>query len=133
MAVFEEVRFSWEGREYALNDDDQIMRLIWRLEEILPWPELGKARVDLPLGKIASCYALALRHAGAKVTDAEVLRGMFHGGEDLAERALKACVTLQALMIPPDHLKQKPGKPGAAGEQAGSSPSATGSSSDKAG
>ena len=51
-------------------------------------------------------YATALRHAGARVTDAEVYSGMFDKGNQ-QRAAMNAISALLALMVPPEHLQEK--------------------------
>lgn len=134
MSSFEEVGLTWEGREYVIPADG-VLRVIAKVEDVITLGELAVAQKRIPLAKLATAYGVMLRAAGADVTDEQVYSGMFaNGGKDMPRRAMQAALTLQALMIPPEHLRAtKPGKGGAATGPAASSRSATGSRSGKAG
>lgn len=136
MAIFEEVKLIWQGQEYVIPADN-MLRLIARLEDVLAIGDFVKAEASgkIPFAKVAICYGMALRHAGAKVTDEEVYRGMFGaGGGDLMRLGRTSYYMLMGLMVPPESLRSggvDPGKGVGAEANAGaSSPSATGSSSE---
>ena len=132
MAIFEEVTLSWKGRDYKIPPD-RVLRCIAVVEDVLPLGALAKSTFgEVKLARLAEAFAAALRYAGAPVTDEEVYSGMFEGeGGKLAAQARAYVYALQALMIPPEHLrpKEKPGKSEATSEEerAGSSQSATSS------
>lgn len=108
MAVFEEVKLTWKGREYSIPPD-QVLRLIAKVEDIIPFAELASISPrKVPFARIAAAYGAMLRHAGAAVTDEEVYEGMWAGGgKDLKRLAVTAVLTLQALMVPPAALREQ--------------------------
>lgn len=109
MDVFKEVTFTFDGVEYVLPAEQQL-RAIAKIEDVLTLGELGRAQGGgrIPLAKLAIAYGIVLRECGAKLTDEQVYNGMFKdGGRELARRSLAAIVALQALMIPPEHLRAK--------------------------
>jgi hypothetical protein len=131
MSVFEEITLSWNGKNYVIPPDD-VLRCIAKIESVCTLGELAshQLRGQLPLAKISMAFAVALRHAGAKVTDDEVYGALFQdSGQEMQRMASQAIFTLQAMMIPPEHLRAPAGKAEAAGERAASSPSATSSRS----
>jgi hypothetical protein len=95
MAIFEEIRLRWDGREFVVTPD-RVMACIAKIEDHITLVELkGYAeRGTAPLGKLASAFAAVLRHAGARVTDEEVYAGMFRSG-----------AMLLLMMIPPQSLQ----------------------------
>lgn len=122
MPIFEEVRLSWKGKDYVIPAND-VLRAIAKVEDVLTLGELGSARGDgrVPYAKLASAFGALLRHAGASVTDEEVYNDLFSGGpKDLPRSALAAIVTLQTLMIPPEHLRATKKADGEAGRAASS-------------
>lgn len=138
MPIFEDVRLSWEGRDYVIPAD-QVLRVIARLEDVVTLGALHRflASGVLPLAKIAAAYGIALRAAGAEVTDEHVYAGMFTGRE-LQKRAAAALTALQTMMIPPEAIRAQMGQAAgnaraAASRRGASSPRRTASRSDKAG
>lgn len=131
MAVFEEVTLTWEGKEYKIPPE-RVLRCIAVVEDALPLWKLAQTAVgEVRLAQIAEAYGAMLRFAGADVSNEVVYARLFDGdGGEIAKKARTYCFTLQALMIPPEHLraKEKPAKKGSATKKAGSSPSATSSS-----
>lgn len=129
--IFAPVVMSWEGVEYTIPAAN-MLHCIAEVENVLTLGELANARerARLPLAKLAIAYGIALRYAGATVSDEEVYAGMFKdAGAELQQRSFGAIVTLQALMVPPAHLRAEPGKGNGAGEaMAASSPDITKSS-----
>lgn len=129
--IFKPITMAWHGTEYTIPADE-VLRCIAEVESVLTLGDIAnmQARSRLALAKIAIAYGIALRFAGAQVSDEEVYAGMFKdAGAELQRRALGAIFTLQALMVPPEHLRAEPGKAnGGAGETAASSPSVTSSS-----
>jgi hypothetical protein len=127
VAIFEEVTLTWDGREYKIPPE-RVLRCIAAIEDVLPLWKLAQATVgEIKLADISQAFGAALRFAGANVSNDEVYARFFEGdGAELAAKARAYCFTLQALMIPPAHLRGKDtaGK-GEAATRAGSSPSAT--------
>jgi hypothetical protein len=72
---------------------------LWELNTYAQNPEKMQFR------KVATGFAIALRHAGAKVTDEEVYEGMFDFRDQ--SRAASALATLITMMVPPEALQEK--------------------------
>lgn len=134
MAIFEDVPIKWDGKEYTIRGNE-VLRLVAKIEELFTMGELHDCLMlgRVPFAKLAMAYSVILRHVGlTNITADEVYDKMFKdGGQELRSRGIQALVTLQTLMIPPEHLKeaagQAPGKGSAAiaGPAAASSPSST--------
>lgn len=128
MPIFEPVTVSWEGVDYVLPGGE-ILRTIARVEDVITMVQITRSieNRDLPLAKISQAYGILLRACGARVSDEDVYERMFKG-DDLQAVALRAVVTLQSLMIPPQKLREKMaaaagGKPEGATSTSPSSPS----------
>lgn len=112
MHLFEEVKLTWGGKEYTIPPDG-MLRCIAEIEDVMTLGELANAQGKgrLPLAKLSTAFAIALRHAGASVTNEEVYAGMFEGGGvELRRRSMTAVFMLQAMMIPPESLRAPLGK-----------------------
>jgi len=105
MAVFEGIELSWKGVPYELNGDDQIMRVIADVEDHVRLADLIDGKTP-PMAKIAGAFACALRHAGCRVTWAEVYSGLF-SDQDSQAVAADAVTALLSMMIPPEHMREK--------------------------
>lgn len=118
-SAFEEVRIAWKGREYTIPPD-QVMRCIAKVEDIVTLAELQQfsQRQTLPYGKMAMAYGVILRHAGARVSDAEIYNEMFKVGEDARSVAVEAVQNLLLLMIPPEHIAKAQAAQAAAAAEA---------------
>lgn len=78
MNAFEAVSITWKGAEYVVPPD-RVLALIAAIEEVITLPELaemGEKRRP-KVAKISEAYGAWLRHAGCKVTNAEVFSTMF--------------------------------------------------------
>jgi hypothetical protein len=131
VAIFEEVQLDWNGKTYSIPRNN-VLRLIAQMEDVVTLGRLHEFMTtgQIPLGKVSRAFAIALRFAGARVTDEEVYAGMFSaGGVELQARALQAIQVLQGLMIPPERLRDTEGKSDATIERADSSRPSTSSSS----
>jgi len=132
VAIFEEVTLTWDGRDYKIPPE-RVLKCIAAVEEVLPLWRVSQATVaDLRLADLSEAFSAVLRFAGADVSADEFYSRLFDGdGPELAKKARTYCYTLQALMIPPKHLRGNQGegaaKKDAAAKTAGSSPSATSS------
>jgi hypothetical protein len=106
MAIFEEIRYTWGGKDYTLPPG-RVLRAIAAVEEVLTMAELHRYMQagKPPLAKLAMAYGAVLRQAGAIVSDDEIYAGMFAGGE-MKERVGTAIGALLAMMIPPESLRQ---------------------------
>lgn len=102
MAGFEDVHLSWRGETFTVPASGQ-MRLIAKVEDALSG-DSGKQALSIlfrregpPYTALASAYAAALRHAGAKVTDDEVYLSIM---EDLATKSrADALMVIQAAIV----------------------------------
>lgn len=115
MIGFEDVTLGWKGEEFTVPADD-VMMLICKIEDVLG--EGGKQPIAVlmqnpPYGRLARAYAAALRHAGAKVTDAEVYLSIH---TDLAEGKADAAAKIQAAQIGLLHIISPPVALGLAGD-----------------
>jgi hypothetical protein len=122
MAIFEEVRFGWNGREYKIPPD-QVMRLLAQIEDVVTMGDLYRYSVSgrPPLAKLATAYGLALRYAGANVSDEEIYVGMFKSkGKELQTTVVRAIQALLSLMVPPAALQELETAAKNAGAAAGS-------------
>nr|BDD44161.1 hypothetical protein 28 [bacterium] len=100
MAIFEPVTLTYSGEDYTIPRDE-ILQVIAMIEDVVTLGELsGGGKV--PMAKLAMAYGLALRHAGAKVSDEEVYSSLFAEGQ---HNATQAVTGLLAMMIPPERLR----------------------------
>lgn len=106
MTIFNEIKLSWEGREYVIPPDN-MMRIIAKVEDVVTLSDLSRCAINktLPLAKLSQAYALILQHAGVVGVDEEkVYAGMF--SSNMQENAQRAVTTLLMLMIPPSHMQR---------------------------
>ena len=99
MAVFQDVTLSWNDAEYVIPADN-VMRLIVKIEDQVRLSDLADGKSP-PIARIASAYAVALNHAGARVTADQVYASMFADGADVMAIMSNAVTTLLMLMTPP--------------------------------
>lgn len=113
MAVFEEVRLTWNGVDYVIPPD-RMMRCIAMIEEIITLAELHRdmAARRPRLAKLAQSFGAVLRYAGAAATDDEVYAAMYKSGKDMHEQITGTTHTLLMLMMPPASLKMRGGAVG---------------------
>lgn len=102
----QDVTLTWKGTEYRVEARD-VLPLIAKVEEVLTLTEIIDAaqRGTVQLAKLSMAYGVALRHAGARVTNDEVYSGMF--AADARKAATDAATALLSLMVPPEHLQEK--------------------------
>jgi len=107
MAIFEEIRLSWNGREYKIPPD-RVMQAIAKIEDHVTLVELHTYGLNgtAPLAKLSMAYAALLQHAGADVNADDVYASMFVSGE-MQKNMIDATQTMLMLMIPPQHLLKK--------------------------
>lgn len=137
MAVFEEVRVEWQGKEHVIPSG-MLLRCIAQVEDVLTLGELAEMQRKgrLKFVQLSTAFAVVLRYAGVAVSDEEVYDEFFKGtGSKIKRQSFLVIASLQRLMIPPEHLQEKkPGKqdaaPAAASKPSGKS---TNSSSAPAG
>jgi hypothetical protein len=104
--TMQDVTFTWKGEEYRV-EAREVLPLIARVEEVITLGELADASSTgkVPIAKLSKAFAVALRYAGAKVTDEEMYAGMFAGGNMVAVRM--AIMALLGMMIPPEYLQDR--------------------------
>jgi hypothetical protein len=77
MHGFEDVTLGWQGQTYIVPANNQ-MALIAKIEDALSGDSGQQAlsilfrREGPPYSRLAAAFGAALRHAGARVTDAEI-------------------------------------------------------------
>jgi hypothetical protein len=138
MPIFDKITLTFRGQDHVIPAH-RVMPALAAIEDVITLARMSRAMAsgDLPLLRISQAYAVALQHAGARVTPEEVYAEMFANEGELRERAIEALGTLQVMMIPPEHLRRKAsevdaaaGKDQATGQTASdSSPRSTSSSS----
>jgi hypothetical protein len=103
MSFSSPVILNFDGKNYEIAPD-QILFLIAKIEDVITLSQLLDAQRPSP-AKLSMAYGLALRHAGAKVTDGEIYQSIFKEGS--AQKIGEAVTGLMALMIPPDDIQEK--------------------------
>lgn len=110
MHGFEEVKLGWQGEEFAVPPERQLM-LIAKIEDALAGSS-GRQAVDIllqpsgpPMARLSQAYGAALRYAGASVSDDEVYLSIMEdfasGKADAAVKVQSAIVALLAIVAPP--------------------------------
>lgn len=101
MAIFDDIELTWKGVPYVIRGDDQIMRVLASVEDHLTFMELeqGRSSNKIPLAKLSSAYSAVLRHAGCKVSSAEVYADMWRDGQTVS-KITEAVSGLLELMLP---------------------------------
>lgn len=107
MGIFQEVKLRWGDEEFVVAPD-RIMPLLAKIEDVITIGELQRSvtQAKPPIAKLAMAFGIALRHAGAKVTDDEVYEGMFAEGE-LQVKVAQSVFSLLVLMIPPSKIVRR--------------------------
>lgn len=105
MKVFQDISLEWNGDNYSIRGDDNIMTLISRVEDVLPLGQLYDMSKSshINMSRLATAFAVMLRHAGCEVSTPEVYAGMFQGDKP-AQNAQLAIAQLIALMVPPEEV-----------------------------
>jgi hypothetical protein len=107
MAVFQEVKLGWGGKDFIIPPY-RVLGAIAEIEQIITLPEVAaySQRGTAPLAKLAQAFGAALRYAGAKVGDDEVYAGMLGAG-DGQTAAVASVTTLLQMMMPPGAMMEK--------------------------
>jgi hypothetical protein len=103
----QDVVLNWKGTDYRVDARD-VLEMIGKIEDRITLWELNTYAQNpekMQFRKVACGFAVALRHAGAKVTDEEVYEGMFDFKDQ--SRAAVALATLMRMMVPPEALQEK--------------------------
>ncbi len=108
MAIFDDITLEWEGVPYKLAGDQKIMKVLAAVEDHITISELitQQQSGNVPLAKLSAAYAVMLRFAGARISDAEVYRGMWQGMADSSSIAT-AVSALLAIMVPPGTMDEE--------------------------
>lgn len=106
--IFEDVRLTWQGREYVVPAND-VLRAIAKVEDVITLSELHRHAQNntMPISKLAMAFGTVLRHAGARVGDDDVYAAMFEGAK-MQGRVVEAIRVLLHMMLPPAHLQKVP-------------------------
>jgi hypothetical protein len=128
MGVFADIKLEWAETEHVIPSS-KVMGLIFQIEKVLTYKELHEmaAGRGISFAQVAMAYGAALRYAGAKVEDDEVLAGMFQGEESQVS-IVGAITGLLGMMVPPvaakESAKAAPGNaPNRATRRAAAAPS----------
>jgi hypothetical protein len=102
----QDVTFVWKEKEYRV-EAREVLPLIAKIEEVITLGELADASTTgkIPLARLSKAFTVALRHAGASVTEEEIYGGMF-SVPNLAQ-ARTAIMALIGMMIPPEYLQDR--------------------------
>lgn len=99
MDTFKDVLLTFNGASFVLPAAG-LLRVIARLEDVISLGDLSSPKP--PLAKISQAYGIALRAAGAEVSDEDVYIQMFGGAAQI--NAGEAVSGLLMMMIPPDAI-----------------------------
>jgi hypothetical protein len=102
----QDVTLVWKGTEYRV-EAREVLPLIAKVEDVITLGELVDASNTgkVPIAKLSKAFGVALRYAGAKVTDDEMYAGMFSGEKLSAVRM--SIMALIGMMVPPEALQDK--------------------------
>lgn len=129
--MWRDLQLEWEGKSYLLRADE-FFTVACDVEEIVDFKKLSEMQECPQFGKIAKCYGIMLRHAGADVSDRDIYRGIMSqiarseeegSGKQLA--ALAAVSALMSVLLDGAEIEEQGGvgddKP-VSGEKMGGSP-----------
>lgn len=120
MKGFEPVTLSWDGQDYTVQPEGQLM-LIAKIEDALAG-ESGQHAIHVltrPGGpsyvRLAQAFGAALRHAGADVTDDEIYLSIMEDfasqRADVAVKVQGAILALLSIIAPPIALSLREPEP----------------------
>jgi hypothetical protein len=101
MRVFEDITLVFGEDEYVIKGDNSIMLLIGKVEGVISMQEMTNGNIPT-LSKVAEAYTIALNHAGAVTSVAEVYQSLFAGGHSSAANIVGS---LLSMMVPPQALR----------------------------
>lgn len=123
MRGFDDVTLAWQGVEYTVPANAQMM-LIAKIEDALSGDTGQQAlsvlfrREGPPYSRLAAAFGAALRHAGARVTDAEIYLSI---QSDLVNKtnsqkteAIQSCIMALLSIISPPAIEAMNSTPDAA-------------------
>lgn len=103
----QDVTLTWKGVDYRVDARD-VLEMIGKIEEQVTLGEVhlyAREPIKTQFKRVAAGFAVALRHAGAKVKNEEVYEGMFKA--DDKSRVAIALMALLQMMVPPEALQEK--------------------------
>ena len=106
MGVFTDIEMVWSGKTYTVKST-RVMGLIAQIEDVLTFSEIAAfmQRGTVPMVRLCQAYAVALKYAGAKVTD-EMIYHTVYAETEKQNVVLRAIVGVLALALPPDKREQ---------------------------
>lgn len=105
MSVFKPVTLVYNAKHYLVKPNE-VLPLLAQIESVISLIDLSDAN-RVPFAKVSMAYGIALRYAGARVSDDEIYQSLFSDGA--ASAAAAAVGGLLAMMIPPEELHTKLG------------------------
>lgn len=97
MSIFQDVTLSFANKEYKI-EANSIMRCLAQIEDVISLAELTN-KTHVPMVKLSMAYGIALRYAGATVSDEDIYANVFEPGS--AHVVQEAVSGLLLMMIPP--------------------------------
>lgn len=89
------IELEWQGETYVIPESETF-EVAEQVEEIIDLADLERFRRNPKFTKIAKCYGVMLRHAGARVSDSEIHQEIVHGAMGDGQEAYMA---LQAITV----------------------------------
>lgn len=101
MGVFTPVELEWKEQIFTVKPH-KVMGMIAAIEDVITLPELQAhcLRGSPPMGKLSMAYGVALRYAGARVTNDEVYDFAFSSSQSQLS-VMQAAMGLMKMMLPP--------------------------------
>lgn len=102
MSIFKSITLSFAGKNYLIPANN-VMPCLAQIEDVVTLQDISnKNRV--PIVKVSQAYGIALRYAGAEVTDEQIYESIFENG---GAATISAAVSgLLAMMIPPTKFQE---------------------------
>ena len=109
MSCFEDVTISYGAQEYVVKSD-RVMGLIETIESRITLDVLLNGD-GIQRAKLAGALGAAIRYAGGEINDCDIYSNFF-AKKDSVKTAQGAILSLLAMMIPPEHLRNRLGEDG---------------------
>lgn len=90
------IELEWGGDVYVIPANE-VFEVGAEVEEVVTLPDIANVGKKLQFRKIAKCYGILLRHAGASVTDQQVFSHMMDQFKSGAEKKLAAMKAIEVL------------------------------------
>lgn len=99
-AVFTDIELEWKGQVFTIKPH-KVMGALARIEEHITLAELQaySQKGTAPLVKLCMSYGVALRYAGARVSDDEIYAEAFEGPEQ-QQAVMNAVMMIMQMMLP---------------------------------